>query len=114
MQLDDNLKKLLRELGQAINEGVSESSRITNAIADIRSAGYDIVLRLDATIGLARREAEPVAAAITSQDRRFLESLNVRVDDVILDEEAPPKKVNVTAQDVKFLKALKIAIDDAK
>jgi hypothetical protein len=112
VQLDDNLKKLLRELGQAINEGVSESSRITNAIADIRSAGFDIVLRLDATIGLARRDAEP--AAITSQDRRFLESLNIRVDDAILDEEAQPKKMDVTAQDVKFLKALKIAIDDAK
>ena len=33
MQLDDQLKNLLRELGHAINDTVSESDRITGAIA---------------------------------------------------------------------------------
>ena len=53
MQLDDHLKNLLRELGHAINDTVSESDRITGAIAGVRAHGYDIVLKLDATIGLA-------------------------------------------------------------
>ena len=47
MQLDDNLKGLLRELGRAINEAVSDSDRIARAIAEVRTAGYDIVLKLD-------------------------------------------------------------------
>ena len=57
LQLDDHLKNLLRELGHAINDTVSESDRITGAIAGVRAHGYDIVLKLDATIGLAKRDA---------------------------------------------------------
>lgn len=110
MQLSENLKKLLRELGEAINEGVSESARIQNTIGEIRAAGYDIVLRLDATIGLAARGEKP--AGLTRQDRRFLESLNIRVDEDVFEEEAAAQKLEVTAQDRKFLKSLKISIDE--
>ena len=74
MQLDDNLKQLLRELGHAINDTVSESPRISEAISEVRSAGFDIVLKLDATIGLAHRDGKD--AKITPNDRRFLESLH--------------------------------------
>ena len=49
-------KTLLRELRHAINDTVSESDRITGAIAGVRAHGYDIVLKLDATIGLAKRD----------------------------------------------------------
>src|SRR5262245_1846264 len=82
LQLDDHLKNLLRELGHAINDTVSESERITGAIAGVRAHGYDIVLKLDATIGLARRDAAGVSesAKLTTQDRRFLESLRIQVD----------------------------------
>ena len=110
MQLDDNLKQLLRELGRAINEAVSDSDRIARAIAGVRTAGYDIVLKLDATIGLAPREAKPVR--ITQQDRRFLDSLRVRVDDEIIEDETDEEKSRMTAQDIKFLKSLKISLDE--
>ena len=111
MQLDDQLKHLLRELGHAINETVSDSDRIAEAIANVRAHGFDIVLRLDATIGLAKREAEP--ARITKQDQRFLESLHIRVDEEILDEDGQPSKIDMTAQDIKFLKSLKISLDES-
>ena len=111
MQLDDHLKQLLRELGHAINDSVSDSERIAEAISNVRAAGFDIVLRLDATIGLARRESEP--AKITVTDRRFLESLHIRVDEEILEEEGQTVKFDVTAQDIKFLKSLKISLDDS-
>lgn len=110
MQLDDQLKQLLRELGHAINDSVSESERITSAIANVRAAGYDIVLKLDATIGLARRDSQP--AKITSHDRRFLESLHIQVDQEMLEEERQPKKFDITSQDIKFLKSLKISLDE--
>jgi hypothetical protein len=110
VQLDDNLKQLLRELGRAINEAVSDSDRIARAIAGVRTAGYDIVLKLDATIGLAPRESKPVK--MTVQDRRFLDSLRVRVDDEIIEDDDADEKSRMTAQDIKFLKSLKISLDE--
>ena len=116
MQLDDHLKNLLRELGHAINDTVSESDRITGAIAGVRAHGYDIVLKLDATIGLARRdgssEDEP---QMTNQDRRFLESLRIQVDQESMEQDAEKKlvpRLSMTPQDVRFLKSLRIATDD--
>ena len=104
------MKQLLRELGHAINDSVSESDRIAEAISNVRSAGFDIVLKLDATIGLARRQ--PKDARMTQQDRRFLESLHIRVDDEILEEDEAESKMEITAQDIKFLKSLKISFDE--
>jgi len=110
VQLDDRMKQLLRELGHAINDSVSESERIAEAISNIRAAGFDIVLKLDATIGLARRSASD--AKMTTQDRRFLESLHIRVDEEVLEEEEAEPKVEITPQDIKFLKSLKISFDE--
>jgi len=101
----------LRELGHAINDTVSDSERISGAIASVRAAGYDIVLKLDATIGLAKREAQPTR--ITTHDRRFLESLRIQVDQDVLEEEQKPAKFEMTPHDIRFLKSLKIALDDA-
>jgi len=110
VQLDDHLKQLLRELGHAINDTVSESSRITDAISEVRAAGFEIVLKLDATIGLARRDGEDTK--ITPNDRRFLESLHIQVDQEILTEERQSPKFEMTPQDLRFLKSLKITFDD--
>jgi hypothetical protein len=111
LQLDDRMKQLLRELGHAINDSVSESERIAEAIANVRAAGFDIVLKLDATIGLARRASKD--ARMTKQDRRFLESLHIRVDEEILEEDEPEQpKLEITPQDIKFLKSLKISFDE--
>lgn len=110
MQLDDKMKQLLRELGHAINDSVSDSERIAEAISNVRAAGFDIVLKLDATIGLARRTSSD--AKMTQQDRRFLESLHIRVDEEILEEEEALPKIEITPQDIKFLKSLKISFDE--
>ena len=116
MQLDDNLKNLLRELGHAINDTVSESERITGAIAGVRAHGYDIVLKLDATIGLAKRDAAAgETTALTPQDRRFLESLRLLVDQESFDQDSdrkPVARLTMTPQDVRFLKSLRIATYD--
>ncbi len=99
MQLDDHLKNLLRELGHAINDTVSDSDRITGAIAGVRAHGYDM------------------AAKLTTQDRRFLESLRIQVDQESLLDENDKKlapRLPMTPQDVRFLKSLRIATDDAE
>ena len=116
MQLDDHLKNLLRELGHAINDTVSESDRITGAIAGVRAHGYDIVLKLDATIGLARRDATNQDSKLTTLDRRFLESLRIQVDQDSFHDAEPDKRavarLAMTPQDIRFLKSLRIATDD--
>jgi len=118
LQLDDHLKNLLRELGHAINDTVSESDRITGAIAGVRAHGYDIVLKLDATIGLARRDAAGPDSKLTTLDRRFLESLRIQVDQESFHESEPEKKavakLAMTPQDIRFLKSLRIATDDVE
>src|ERR1700688_4680161 len=106
------MKQLLRELGHAINDTVSESERISEAIAGVRAAGFDIVLKLDATIGLAHRELHP--RPITVNDRRFLEARHIQVDQEVLEEERPQTAVDIEAQDVRCLKSLKISLDDQK
>ena len=114
MQLDDHLKNLLRELGHAINDTVSESDRITGAIAGVRAHGYDIVLKLDATIGLAKRDGSSNdGPQMSTQDRRFLESLRIQVDQESMEQEARVvARLTMTPQDVRFLKSLRIATDD--
>jgi hypothetical protein len=119
LQLDDHLKNLLRELGHAINDTVSESDRITGAIAGVRAHGYDIVLKLDATIGLARRDATGQQdSRLTTLDRRFLESLRIQVDQDSFNEAESERravaKLAMTPQDIRFLKSLRIATDDSE
>jgi hypothetical protein len=109
VRLDDHLKALLRELGHAINDSVADSEKIAEAISNVRSAGYDIVLKLDATIGLAQRQLQD--EKMTTHDRRFLEALHIRVDEEVLEEQADAK-VEITQQDIKFLKSLKISLED--
>ena len=110
MQLDDRMKQILRELGHAINDTVSDSDRIADAISSVRAAGFDIVLKLDSTIGLARRTSQE--AKMTTKDRRFLESLHIRVDEEQSQDEEVEARVEITPQDIKFLKSLKVSFNE--
>jgi hypothetical protein len=86
----------MKELGDAINDALSESEDITEAIQNVRNAGYDVFLVLEATIGFNRRtkldgtEEAPVSGLkagelklkVTSQDLKFLRSLKISVEDL--------------------------------
>ena len=93
--VDNRLKGLMKELGEAINESLSESDQIAEAISKIKGSGYDVFLVLEATIGFNKRDEQPVAKPTLVTARRS----------------DPEFKVN--SQDVKFLKSLRITIDDA-
>jgi hypothetical protein len=47
LELDDNFKKLIKELGDAINDSLSESDNIAEVLGRIRSSGYDLFLVLE-------------------------------------------------------------------
>jgi hypothetical protein len=101
--LDDRLKELMQELGNAINESLSDSDRIAAAIGEIKRAGYDVFLVLEATIGFNKRE----------------ESEDSDEPEEVLELEPKPEpgrrkvgKIKLTSQDQKFLRALKISVDE--
>ena len=92
----------MQELGNAINDSLSESDRIAEAIGEIKRAGYDVFLVLEATIGFNRRddsstEEEPEMEVTEEPPRRGFETTG---------------KIKFTTQDHRFLRALKIAVDD--
>jgi hypothetical protein len=104
--VEEKLKELMQELGNAINESLSDSDRIAAAIGEIKRAGYDVFLVLEATIGFNKREENGDESEGEGE---------------VAESEAPPKrkfestgKIKLTSQDQKFLKALKIAIDEDK
>jgi len=116
LELDSRMKQLLRELGRAINQAVTDSDEIAHAIGRLKSNGYDVFLMLDAVVGLNRRgEASADTVAITTQDRRFLKSLKIRLDEERPAAASTPNgngRLEITPQDVKFLKSLRINVDD--
>ncbi|HXE75286.1 MAG TPA: hypothetical protein VNN18_06600 [Candidatus Xenobia bacterium] len=114
MELDNRMKQLLRELGRAINETVSESDRIAAAISRIRANGYDVFLMLDAVVGLSRQgQTTGASPGITRQDRHFLKSLKIRLDEENLEPESDADtRLTITPQDIRFLKSLRISSDD--
>ncbi len=103
--MDDQLKDLMQELGNAINESLSDSDRIAAAIGEIKRSGYDVFLVLEATIGFNKRSEDA-----DSEDDS---------EEAVEMEAPPPKnrrklggKISLTSQDQKFLRALKISIDE--
>lgn len=100
--MDEKLKELMQELGNAINESLSDSDRIATAIGEIKRAGYDVFLVLEATIGFNKREES--------------EEEEEMGDDVHSDQSpvhyGATGKIRLTTQDQKFLRALKISIDE--
>ena len=82
----------MQDLGEAINESLSDSEQIADVIAKIKTGGYDVFLVLEATIGFNRREdeAEPVDSGT---------------------DNGHDPDLKVSPQDVKFLKSLRIILE---
>ena len=100
--MDDQLKALMHELGNAINESLSDSDRIAEAIGEIKRAGYDVFLVLEATIGFNRRDEDA-----GDED----DSTDETMEFTARRQEATTR-ISWSSQDQKFLRALKIAVDD--
>jgi hypothetical protein len=91
-RVDDQLKKLVKELGEAINQAVADSDRIAEVMGRIRARGHDVFLALEASIGFTQRDdagdelprkktSSTGELEITSQDQQFLRSLRIAVTD---------------------------------
>ena len=87
--MNQKVKNLIQKLGEAIHETVSESEHIAGVVKNIREQGFDVLLMLEATIGLNEVEeeaeaqplqlgtGEPSDGPFTSNDLSFLRSLRI-------------------------------------
>lgn len=93
--MTSKLRELIQQLGEAIHESVIESEQIAGVVQDIRRHGFDVLLMLEATIGLnevsAKENEEGVPAGTSGSeesgtdgpfsqtDLHFLKSLRISV-----------------------------------
>lgn len=95
LELDDKFKRLIKELGNAINESLSESDKIADVMGRIRAAGYDLFLVLEVTIGFNKNgEAETPRKARAGSRRKA------------------SHEFQLTTEDAEFLRGLRISLDD--
>ena len=95
VELDENFKRLIKELGDAINESLADSEKIAEVMTRVRSAGYDLFLVLEVTIGFNKR------GEVNLVHRQKLNA-----------EGRADPDFHLTSQDTQFLRALKITVDE--
>jgi hypothetical protein len=96
--LNSRLRELIQQLGEAIHESVIESEQITGVVQDIRRHGFDVLLMLEATIGLNEisskeagaedAEESTEEAPFSQTDRDWLRSLRISVEGDYEEEES--------------------------
>lgn len=97
----------MQDLGNAINESLSDSDRIAEAIGEIKRAGYDVFLVLEATIGFNKREDGEEGGEISLGE--FTADSGAKPEGRARGKNA---KLSWTTQDQKFLRALRISLDE--
>jgi hypothetical protein len=84
LEIDDDAKEIVREIGTAINESVENSSKVADAIERLRDAGYEMELTLRLEIGLRPHGADEAenegALNLTDEDVQVLQRMKIRID----------------------------------
>ncbi len=87
MEINDEAKQIVHELGSAINVAVEGSAQVAQAIERLREAGYEMELTLRLEIGLRPHDDEDAVAhteaalELTDEDMRTLRRMKIRIDD---------------------------------
>ena len=106
MELNDDLREMLKELGQAINESISGSGRVHDSIQKIRDEGYNLYMVLDAKVGVNRHESRAPGAARPVRGSRRRATVEPVVEKVAMRDGRAAFLINV--KDVRILKSLGI------
>ena len=86
MEIDDEAKEIVREIGTAINESVENSTKVAEAIERLREAGYEMELTLRLEIGLRPHAGDEETASdganleLTEEDLQVLQKMKIRID----------------------------------
>ena len=85
MEIDDEAKEIVRDIGTAINESVENSPQVAEAIERLRDAGYEMELTLRLEIGLRPHTSEgegegETSLDLTAEDVQVLQRMKIRID----------------------------------
>jgi hypothetical protein len=86
MEIDDDAKEIVREIGTAINESVEKSKEVAEAIERLREAGYEMELTLRLEIGLRphagddESDTDGTDLELTEEDLQILQRMKIRID----------------------------------
>jgi hypothetical protein len=85
---ETEIKLMIRHLGESINATLSDSPKIAERLQEIREAGYEVFLVIEAKVGFSRKSNEGESGPLPS-------------DEAV--------RLKITREDAKFLKSLKIS-----
>jgi len=86
LEIDDEAKEIVREIGSAINESVENSTKVAEAIERLREAGYEMELTLRLEIGLRphagddESDSDAANLNLTEEDLQVLQRMKIRID----------------------------------
>ena len=85
MEIDDDAKEIVRDIGTAINESVENSPQVAEAIDRLRDAGYEMELTLRLEIGLRPHSGDEGGGGegtleLTDEDVQVLQRMKIRID----------------------------------
>jgi hypothetical protein len=85
LEIDDDAKEIVREIGTAINESVENSTKVAEAIERLREAGYEMELTLRLEIGLRPHASDDeengdATLDLTEEDIQVLQRMKIRID----------------------------------
>ncbi|HWT02153.1 MAG TPA: hypothetical protein VN256_18020 [Pyrinomonadaceae bacterium] len=87
MEINDEAKQIVQDLGTAINSAVEKSSQVAAAIERLREAGYEMELTLRLEIALRAHDdeeeedaAEETPLELTDEDLHTLRRMKIRID----------------------------------
>ena len=87
MGLHEKQNKAVRELGEAINTAIEQSTLVADALEHLRRLGYEADLNVKLEIRLEEIEEpavnvlEEVELELTEEDLRTLRRMKIRVDE---------------------------------
>jgi hypothetical protein len=86
LDIDDEAKQTVQDLGSAINSAVEKSTEVAEAIERLREAGYEMELTLRLEIALRPNSEDDADASedaqleLTDEDMRTLRRMKIRID----------------------------------
>ena len=99
--MNQKVKNLIQQLGEAIHESVSESEHIAGVVRNLREQGFDVLLMLEATIGLNEVDSDDEKEVVSGTEGGMLRlTAGESVDGPF------------TNNDLTFLKSLRISLPE--
>ena len=96
MELNDQMKALLKDLGMALHQALTKDAKIKAITDQIKGSGYDIYLIMEANIALDRRDNKSEGRLFLGKpednieyedfsfnafDEHFLSDLSIKIDE---------------------------------